>query len=235
MDKVVLQRCSYGVYIICSIKDGKMNGQIANTVFQITSDPPTVSISVNKQNLTHDYIMASKVFTVSILSEETPMPFVGTFGYKSGRDIDKFANVKYKLGVTGAPVVLENACGYFECEVINSMDVGTHTIFVGRVVSGETIDKSTPMTYEYYHKVKGGKSPKTAPTYVAEETQTQQAAPGKEAAKARYKCNICGYVYDPAEGDSTSGIAPGTAFEDLPDTWVCPVCGAPKSEFTKVA
>ena len=59
MDKVVLQRCSYGVYIICSIKDGKMNGQIANTVFQITSDPPTVSISVNKQNLTHDYIMAS--------------------------------------------------------------------------------------------------------------------------------------------------------------------------------
>jgi rubredoxin len=88
------------------------------------------------------------------------------------------------------------------------------------------------MTYEYYHRVKGGKSPKTAPTYAGptDEDQTRKKE-GKEMAS--YTCNVCGYVYNPAEGDPDAGIAPGTAFEDLPDSWVCPVCGAPKTEFQK--
>ena len=90
MNRKALHKISYGLYIICSKKDKKINGQIANAVFQVTSDPPTVAVSINKKNLTHEFIESSKVFTMSILCEKAPMTYIGTFGYKSGRDIDKF-------------------------------------------------------------------------------------------------------------------------------------------------
>jgi flavin reductase (DIM6/NTAB) family NADH-FMN oxidoreductase RutF/rubredoxin len=235
MDRVAVQKCSYGMYVICSVRDGKMNGQIANTVFQVTSDPPRVSVTLNKENLTHDFVEASKVFTVSILSEGTPMPFVGLFGFKSGREIDKLQGAKYKIGVTGAPVVLENAVSALECKVVGSMEVGTHTIFVGEVVEAEVLSQGNPMTYDYYRKMKGGKSPKTAPTFVAAETQAPEERTIKErATMAKYECSVCGYVYDPEQGDPANGVKAGTAFEDLPDSWVCPVCGAPKDSFQKM-
>ncbi len=234
MDRVALQKCSYGLYVVCATKNGRLNGQIVNTVFQITSEPPTISVSINKQNLTHEYIDASKAFTVSVLSQETPMPFIGHFGFKSGRDVEKLATVNYKVGIKGTPVVLDNALSYLECEVVGAMDVVTHTIFVGKVVDAVVLREGAPMTYEYYHKIKGGKSPKTAPTYVKEETQEKPAAKAASAA-AKYRCSICGYIYDPEEGDPAAGVKAGTAFEDLPDSWVCPVCGAPKTSFEKVA
>ncbi len=90
MNMRAVQKMCYGVYIISSKKDDKINGQIANTAFQITSEPATVAISINKQNLTHEYIEASKVFTISILSKDAPMTLIGNFGFKSGRDINKF-------------------------------------------------------------------------------------------------------------------------------------------------
>ncbi len=232
-----IQQICYGLYIISSKKGDKFNGQIANTVFQITSEPPTVAVSINKQNLTHEYIEESKVFAVSILSKEAPMPFIGNFGFKSGRDIDKFKDVNVKVGVTGAPAVLDNAVGYFECEVISATSVGTHTIFIGQVKECEMLNDSEPMSYAYYREIKGGKSPKTAPTYVAPDTAEQEkAAPEKpkDVAAAKYKCKICGYIYDPEVGDPDSGIAAGTPFEALPDTWACPICNAPKSEFEKI-
>lgn len=227
MNIKTLQKISYGLYVVSSKKGEKFNGQIANTVFQVTSEPPTIAVSINKQNLTHEFIQDSKVFTVSILSKETPMKFIGRFGFKSGRDFNKFEDVNYKVGVTGVPVVLENSTGYLECEVIDSLDVGTHAIFIGKVADAEIIKDEEPMTYEYYHDIKKGKSPKTAPTYIAEERQ-------KESGKMqKYKCTVCGYIYDPEKGDPDSGIKPGTPFEELPDDWVCPVCGADKSLFEK--
>jgi flavin reductase (DIM6/NTAB) family NADH-FMN oxidoreductase RutF/rubredoxin len=232
MNKSALQKCSYGVYVVSSQGDGKLNGQIANTVCQITSDPPTLSVSLNKDNLTHDIITKSRVFGISILSQEAPMQFIGRFGFKSGREIDKFDGVNYKLGSTSAPIVLDYAVSYMDCRVISSLDVGTHTIFVAQVIDADVVGNGEPMTYAYYHQVKGGKSPKTAPTYIEPEQDDKTT---KEEAKtmASYTCQVCGYVYDPAEGDPDAGIAAGTAFEDLPDSWVCPVCGAPKSEFEK--
>ena len=122
MDRVALQSCSYGVYVVCAKKDGKFNGQIVNTVFQITSEPPTVSVSINKQNLTHEYIDAGKVFTVSVLSQETPMSFIGHFGFKSGREINKLEGIKYKLGVTQAPVVLDYAVARMEARIYAGAD-----------------------------------------------------------------------------------------------------------------
>jgi rubredoxin/flavin reductase (DIM6/NTAB) family NADH-FMN oxidoreductase RutF len=236
-----------GMFIVCSKKDGKFNGQIANTVFQVTGDPPELVASINKKNLTHEYIRVSKVFTASVLSEEAPMTQIGTFGFKSGRDIDKLKDIKYKVGVTGAPVVLQNVVGYFEVEVIGSLDCGTHTIFLGRVVDADIVNKDAePMTYGYYHYVKKGLTPKTAATYINEEKKEEvrevaKKAPAAKPAKAaaqpkmsKYKCSVCGYVYDPAKGDPDSGVKPGTPFEKLPDDWVCPVCGAAKTEFEKL-
>jgi len=232
MNTTALQQCSYGVYIISAEANGKLNGQIANTVCQVTSQPATLSVCINKENLTHELITGSRAFGVSVLAEETPMQFIGRFGFKSGRDEEKFEGINYKVGLTRSPIVLDHATSYMDCELVAAMDAGTHTIFLGRVVDAEVVGDGRPMTYEYYHQVKGGKSPKTAPTYAgpADENQTRKKE-GKEMAS--YTCNVCGYVYNPADGDPDAGIAPGTAFEGLPDSWVCPICGAPKTEFQK--
>jgi len=171
MNTKALYKVSYGMYVISSIMDEKINGQIANTLFQVTSEPPAIAVSINKQNLTHKYIQESKVFTVSILSKETPMKFIGRFGFKSGRELDKFKETDYKVGVTGAPVVLENIIGYLEAEVTDSLDAGTHTVFIGKIVDAEIIKDDEPMTYTYYHEIKKGTAPKTAPTYIRERSE----------------------------------------------------------------
>jgi flavin reductase (DIM6/NTAB) family NADH-FMN oxidoreductase RutF/rubredoxin len=232
MDLRTLYKVSYGVYIVSSVKDNKFNGQIANTVFQVTSEPPTIAICINKQNLTHQYIESSKIFTISILSTDATMQFIGKFGFKSGRDIDKFKDTKHKIGKTSAPVVLDYTIGYLEAELTGSVDTGTHTIFFGRIVDAETINNQEPMTYAYYHEIKKGKSPKTAPTYIASNGGAKEIK--SEVIKvSKYRCTVCDYIYDPAQGDPDSGVQPGTAFESLPDDWVCPVCGADKSQFVK--
>jgi flavin reductase (DIM6/NTAB) family NADH-FMN oxidoreductase RutF/rubredoxin len=227
MNLKTLYKISYGMYVISSRKGDKLNGQIANTVFQVTSDPPAVAVCINKQNLTWECISESKAFSVSILSVDTPLNFIGLFGFKGGRDMDKFKDVNYKIGSTGSPVVLENAVGYLEVRVTGSMDVNTHTLYVGDVVEAEVISDGEPMTYAYYHQIKGGASPKTAPTYIKPESEPAKGG------RQKYKCTVCGYIYDPEKGDPDSGIKPGTPFEELPDDWVCPVCGASKDQFEK--
>jgi flavin reductase (DIM6/NTAB) family NADH-FMN oxidoreductase RutF/rubredoxin len=234
MNPRALHKISYGMYVVSSKKDDQFNGQIANTVFQTTSDPVMIALCLNKQNLTHEFVQASKVVTVSVLSTETPMQFIGRFGFKSGRDGYKFDGVETKLGVTGAPIVLDHAVAYLEAEIVGSMSAETHTLFLAKVVDAEILDENAePMTYAYYHMVKGGKSPKTAPTYLKEEPKKQAPQPAPQAA-AKWECTVCGYVYDPAVGDPDGGVKPGTAFEDIPDDWTCPVCGASKSEFRKI-
>jgi len=166
MNLKVLRNCTYGLYVIGSQKGDRLNGQIANTVFQVTSEPPTIAVSINKQNLTHEFISESKVFTASILSQDTPLSFIGHFGFKSGREADKFKDVKYKLGETKAPIVLDHSVAYIEARVIHQVDVGTHTIFIGEVVGADVLGEGEPMTYAYYHQVKRGTTPKTAPSYI---------------------------------------------------------------------
>jgi flavin reductase (DIM6/NTAB) family NADH-FMN oxidoreductase RutF len=170
MDKKAFYKISYGLYIVASGKERKYGGQIANTVFQVTAEPATIAVSINKQNHTHGLIVAGGKFTVSVLEEATPMTLIGRFGFKSGRDTDKFADTQIKTGITGIPVVTEHAVASIEAEVIGSMDCGTHTIFLGRVIESEILSDSEPMTYAYYQKVKGGKAPKNAPTYQAPES-----------------------------------------------------------------
>lgn len=227
MNPKALFKLGYGLYIVTSRKGDKLNGQIANTVFQITSEPPTIAISINKNNLTWEYIKDSKVFAVSVLCQDTPLSFIGQFGFKSGRDVDKLSGIRYKKGQTGAPVVLDNATAYLEARVTREMDVGTHTIFVGDIVDGEVVNEKPSMSYDYYHQVKRGTTPKTAPSYIEEKK-------GEAPAMASYRCLVCGWVYNPDIGDPDSGIAPGTPFEKIPDDWKCPVCGAAKTNFEKI-
>ncbi|MBT7152252.1 MAG: High molecular weight rubredoxin [Deltaproteobacteria bacterium] len=223
MDPFALYKISYGLYIVSSHKGEHLNGQIANTVTQVTSDPIQVSIALNKLNLTHDYVRESGVFSASVLSQTAPMSLIGRFGFSSGRDVNKFEETEYKIGDTGAPILLESSVAFLEAQVVSEVDVGTHTIFIGKVIDTQKINDHEPMTYAYYHQIKGGKSPKNAPTYIKEESV--------ESSGEKYRCKICGYIYDPKVGDPDHGIAPGTAFDDLPDDWKCPICNAAKSEF----
>ena len=96
-----------------------------------------------------------------------PLPFIGNFGFKSGRDTDKLKDINFKLGETRAPIILDNAVAYLEAEVTQDIDVGTHTIFIGQIVAAEVLTDDAGMTYEYYHQVKRGTTPKTAPSYIA--------------------------------------------------------------------
>jgi ferric-chelate reductase [NAD(P)H] len=167
MDLKALFKLSYGVYVVTSKRNDSINGQIANTVFQVTSEPPTVGVSINKSNLTHEFIKQSKVFAASVLCQETPLTFIGNFGFKSGRDTDKFKSINYKIGDTGAPVVLDNAVSYLEARVTKEIDVGTHTVFIGEVAGADMVaEHKASMTYDYYHQIKGGKTPKAATTYL---------------------------------------------------------------------
>ena len=169
MNIKALHKLSYGLYVIGSREGERLNGQIANTVFQVTAEPPTVAVSINRNNLTHQFIKQSQVFSAAALGEATPLSFIGHFGFKSGRDIDKLKGINYKIGKTKAPVVIDNAVAYLEAKVIQELDIGTHTIFVGEVIDADILTEDKPMTYAYYHQIKRGTAPQSAPTYIKEE------------------------------------------------------------------
>lgn len=175
MNTEALHKLAYGVYVVCSLLDGRHNGQIANTLFQVTSDPLTVAVSLNRHNLTWEYVNRSRLFSASVLRQDTPLVFIGRFGFKSGRDIDKFDGVGYKVGETGAPVVLDNAVAYLEARVTHQLEVGTHTIFVAEVANADVISNEACLTYDHYHQVKRGHTPRAAATYVPPQNKRRSA------------------------------------------------------------
>jgi len=237
MDLNVLHNIHCGMFVVSSEKLGKFNGQIANTVFQVTSEPATIAISINKQNLTHEFIEASKRFSVSILSEDATLNFIGKFGFKSGRSTDKFKDTAFKILDNGLPVVIDYAIGCFSVKVVNTFDCGTHTLFLGEILASEMLKAGKPMTYAFYHQEKRGSTPQSAPTFIKNESFAADSDGGRlgtnflKEKNLKYRCVICNYIYDPATGDPDGGIAPGTPFDKIPDNWVCPVCGADKSQF----
>lgn len=168
LDRRAFRDLSYGLYIVTSRADGRLNGQVVNTVIQVTSDPPRVGVIINKENLTHEFISRSKVFGVTVLEEAAPLTFFGPFGFRSGREVDKLAKVRYREGRTGSPLITEHALSVLEAQVVDQVDLGTHTIFIGEVVHSEVLREGRPLTYRYYHEELKGKSPKAAPTYSEE-------------------------------------------------------------------
>lgn len=174
LDLQSLFKLSYAMCILSSKKGDMLNGCIVNTVFQVVPEPPMVAVSLNNGSLTHEYITESRVFAASILSQTAPKSMLGAFGFRSGRDIDKFADVAYRLGRTGAPIVLDNTAAFIETEITDSIQLVTHTLFIAKIVACGTLDEYTePMTYAYYRDIKHGRTPKTAATYIQEQSQLQ--------------------------------------------------------------
>lgn len=229
MDLTPVFTLSYGLYTIGSVSGDRKNAQIANAVFQVTADPVRITVAVNREELTNQFIKDSGYLSIGVLSQDADLPFIGHFGFKSGRDINKFETVDYITTPAGCPCPKKNIVACIELKIESSVEVGTHTLFIGKLTDCSLIGNGVPMTYAYYREVLCGKTPPTAPSFKAEGTTDKQK---EDKAMKKYVCSVCGYAYDPEVGDPDGGIAAGTAFEDIPEDWVCPVCGVGKDQFS---
>lgn len=212
INKNAFRNLSYGVYVVSTLDGERPTGCVANSAMQITSEPATIAVSINHDNYTNACIEKTGKFAISILTEQSEPGLIGTFGFQSGKDVNKFDGVE--VVVQEGISVVADACSYLVCKVINKMETATHTVFLGEVIAADVLKEEEPMTYAYYHKVVKGKSPKNAPTYIAEEEVVQK--------EEKWVCGICGYEY--------GGEIP---FEEVPEQFVCPVCKQPKSVFIK--
>ena len=212
INKNAFRNMSYGVYIVSTLDGERPTGCVANSAMQITSEPATIAVSINHDNYTNACIEKTGKFAISILTEQSDPGLIGTFGFQSGKDVNKFEGVEAVVqeGIS----VVADACSYLVCKVINKMETATHTVFLGEVIAADVLKDEEAMTYAYYHKVVKGKSPKNAPTYIAEEEPVQK--------EEKWVCGICGYEY--------RGEIP---FEEVPEQFVCPDCKQPKSVFVK--
>jgi len=224
-------KISYGLYVVSSNNGDKLNGYVSNAVFQVTAEPAQFAVCCSKDNFTSELIRDSKAFSISVLKKDASPELIGVFGYQSGRDIDKFKDVEHISGSTGTPILIQDTLAWFECRVVQTVDVGTHLLFTAEIVDNDLIDgNGEPLTYSYYREVRKGKAPKNAPTYINPESIEDISCEKEE-----YKCLICGHIYDPAAGDPEHGVPAGTYFNDLPDDWNCPVCGTDKDSFDLIS
>lgn len=166
VDLQALFTFSYGLYIVSTLWEDKMNGQVADAVMQLTAEPIAIAACLHKGNYTAELLAKSKKFSVSVFSEEVPLPFIGNFGFRSGREHDKFAKCNYKVTELGLPIVTEYTVAAVEAEVVDMVDVETHRLFIGMVKSAQVLAEGSPLTYANYHKIKKGKSHANAPSSV---------------------------------------------------------------------
>lgn len=218
IDSKAFHSLSSGLYVV-GVQDGEERaGCIVNTFLQVTSTPAQASVTINKENHTCQVLQRTGRFTISVLDETAPMDLIGTFGFHTSTELDKFAQVAYATDSDGVPYVTEHTCARFSLRVVSTVDVGTHITFVGEVEQAEPLSSEPPMTYAYYHQVKGGKTPPKASNFDANEAASGAAAAGA-AGKVAWRCTICGYI---------------EYVEELPDDFTCPICGAGKEMFERI-
>ena len=168
MDTKALHKFTSGLYVV-STQDGDTAAAcLINTGLQLTSTPLQVQVVVNKDNFTEGVIEKTGHFALTLVSEKADMPYIGRFGFRTSRDFAKFEGVPVERTILGDPYTPENAVAMLACEVVQTLDVGTHMIFVGEVKDAEVLSDATPMTYAYYHSTLKGKTPPKASSYVAE-------------------------------------------------------------------
>lgn len=217
-----LFKLTYGLYIVASGDKNTGNAYVSNTVFQVTSEPAKFATCCNKDNFTSDIIDQSGAFSVSVIEKDADKKLFSKFGYRSGKDFNKFEGASIRMGETGVPVVLDHCIAYLECKLVDKIDVGTHWMFIGELVVAEVLDENAaPISYDYYRETKKLVAPKNAPTYMDKSKINKKETPSRE--KKKYKCAVCGYEYDENEES--------TPFPELPEDWQCPVCGAGKEDF----
>ena len=204
MDKRAMYDLSYGLFVVTANVDGRDNGCITNTVQQVTTEPNQISVAINKANLTHDMVMESRKLTVSIIDQNASFSLFQHFGFQSGKSVDKFAGFADAKRVDNGTMVITKGCNaYISAWVTNTVDLGTHTLFIATVTNCEKLEDVPSATYAYYQSNIKPKPAKPA-----------QA----EAGKAVWRCSVCGYVY---EGDP------------IPADFVCPLCKHPASDFER--
>ena len=221
-DKQAFHSLSYGMYVIGTRFGDKDYGCVANTFAQVTSSPLQVSVALNKENATTAAVRQAGRFTASCLSEQADMQLIGTFGFHTSTELDKFAQHASARDEAGMPYVAEQCCAWFSAKVVAELDLGTHVLFVGEVQEcAKVADAAAPMTYAFYHQVKGGKTPPKASSYLGDEQPAAAPAEsnGTEQPKIAWRCTICGHM---------------EYVDELPDDFVCPVCGVGKEFFERV-
>jgi len=165
LDRKAFGKLSYGIYIVSAAYEGKDSGCVVNTLQQVTSDPAKLSVALNKDNFTLGQIEKSGRFAAAALSRDADIRIIGTFGFRSSRDTDKFAGLAFLRDENGIPFLTEQAVARFSCRLTQELDVGTHVIIVGEVTQAEVLSDGEPLTYSYYRQVKKGTTPKNAPSY----------------------------------------------------------------------
>lgn len=176
-----VHKLTYGLFILTA-KDGeKDNGCIINTVTQVTSEPNRITIAVNKANYTHDMIVKTGEFNVSVLTENSKFETYKHWGFQSGKDTDKLEAISFKRAENGITYIADETNAYISAKVVSSIDLGSHTLFIADVTASEVLSDDESVTYSYYHKNIKPSKPKT------------------EEKKKGFICTICGYIY---EGDT---------------------------------
>ena len=196
---------SYGLFVLTA-NDTKQNGCIINTAIQVTSEPYKISIAVNKNNYTLSQILNTKVFNISILSQDCPFEIFTRFGFQSGKTVDKFENFPSPVAENGVKYISKKyANAFISAKVETALDLGTHMLIVGEVTEADVLSDTPSVTYDYYFK-----NIKPKPQTASVESKV-------------YTCQLCGHTYD--EGKE------GTPFDKLSSDWTCPTCGMDKSVF----
>lgn len=259
MEEKALFKLGYGLYVLTAREGDRHNGCIINTALQLTDTPLRLSITVSKRNLTHDMVLRTGRFNLSVLTEAADFALFRHFGFQSGREAEKIAGypgVAYSangLSYLTGPV---NAC--LSGQVFHTVDLGTHTLFLADLTDAMVLSEEATATYAYYHAhikpqpearpAQGGwrcricgyvyEGEELPPDFIcplckhgAVDFEKIEDQKGEQAMK--YVCEVCGYTYDEAVGDPDNGIAPGTPWEQVPDSWACPVCGMGKDVFEK--
>lgn len=181
MNNNAMHKLTYGLFVVTAKEGNKDNGCIVNTVSQVTTSPNRITVAINKQNYTHDMIMNTGIFNVSILTEKSQFSTYQNFGFKSGRDEDKFEKFTFKRAENGVVYIPEETNAFISAKVVEKIDLGTHTLFIADVTDAEVLSEDKSVTYEYYHK-------------------NIKPAPKKEdEKKTGWICTICGYIYEGEE------------------------------------
>ncbi len=214
----ILRNLTYGMFAI-GVKDGeKVSACIINSVTQITSGNKVhIAITINKDSYSTACIKKSGMFTVSVLSQDTPGSCIGALGLVSGKKTNKLKSIRHKILLEGVPVIKENTCCWLLCNTVSTFDFENQSFIVGEVMAGSDVSVGTPMTYDYYINILRGNVAMDSPISIpADRTYNNMGSGG-------FACSVCGYVYN----DSNFG------FEELQSDWVCPVCQMPKSVFVR--
>lgn len=225
IDKTAFRSLSYGLYLVAATDGERRAACVANTFQQVTSSPLQVSVALNKENATTGVIADSGRFAVSCLAQDAAMELIGMFGFRCSLDVDKLAACETGVDGAGVPFVSAQCVARFSVRVVQTVDLGTHVLYVGEVEEAEALRDGEPMTYAHYHLVKGGKTPPKASSFLPEEPSEgaggAAGADASEPTKPRFgwRCTLCGHI---------------EYVDELPDDFVCPVCGVGKDMFERI-